>query len=423
MTGVWREGNAVELLINGDQFFPRVFECIAAAKHEVLLETFIFNPDSVGKALQQVLIGAAERGLRVEVTVDDYGSADLTASFIEAMTKAGVKIHLFDPTPRLLGIRINMFRRLHRKIVVVDGEIAFIGGINYSADHLIGYGPSAKQDYAVEVRGPVVDDIRVASLRLLGEKAGRRESAQSRQASPSPQAEQADASATEQPIGQVKALLAVRDNFRHKRDIERHYLRVINGAKQRLMIANAYFFPGYRILRALRKAAKRGVKVTLILQGRPDMPWVSACTRLLYDYLLRDGVVVHEYCKRPLHGKVALADDVWATIGSSNLDPLSLSLNLEANLFLEDKTFNNQLFSHLQNMARDHCKPITMSMTRKGYWWRVPLVFLGFHFLRRFPRIAGLLPLHVPQVQLLGKGPDDQKIWQDKNLDDIREER
>lgn len=405
MTYKWRDGNTVELLINGDEFFPRVFDCIRAAKHEVLLETFIFNEDQVGTALQQVLIEAAQKGVRVEVTVDDYGSADLTTDFIKAMSTAGVKLHVFDPTPRFLGIRVNMFRRLHRKIVVVDDEIAFIGGINYAADHLISYGPNAKQDYAVEVRGPVVDDVRRTCLKLLGEKPP-------------------EHSGELQPaVGHVKALLAVRDNIRHKRDIERHYLRVINGAKSRVLIANAYFFPGYRILRALRKAAKRGVNVTLILQGQPDMPWVSACTRLLYEYLLRDGVKIHEYCKRPLHGKVALADDAWSTIGSSNLDPLSLSLNLEANLFFEDEDFNHHLYAHLQTLAANHCKPVNIKVARHGYWWRVPLVFIGFHFLRRFPRIAGWLPAHVPQVQLVGEKLEDKEIWNDQNIDDVKEPR
>jgi cardiolipin synthase len=406
MSDHWREGNSIELLINGEEFFPRVFDCIRNAKREVLLETFILAPDNVGAELKQALIAAAARGVRVEVTVDDYGTSNLSNEFIKDMVDAGVKFHLFDPTPRLWGIRINMFRRLHRKIVVVDAEDAFIGGINYSDDHMAAFGPTAKQDYAVQVRGPIVQDIHEACMKLLSADSARKKK-HMQQTTLSPAIEIA---------GNSKMLLAVRDNVWHTKDIERHYLRAIHSAKHRLIIANAYFFPGYRLLRALRKAARRGVAVTLILQGRPDMAWVSMCTRLLYSYLLKEGIVIHEYCQRPLHGKVALADDEWATIGSSNLDPLSLALNLEANLVIEDKTFNQRLYKHLMQLANAQCKPVDVEVARRGYWWRVPLIFLTFHFLRSFPAIAGWFPVHTPQVQLLTPDSSEQPVKAATNI-------
>ena len=420
MKQLWRDGNDVELLINGDAFFPRVFDAIKAAKHEVILETFIFNIDEVGKALQQVLVETAKRGVRVEVTVDDYGSADLTKDFVAEMAEVGVHLHVFDPTPRLLGVRMNLFRRLHRKIVLIDGELAFVGGINFVSDHLIGYGPKAKQDYALQVRGPVVDDVRAACQKLLA-RASSGKVAELRKADIQPQ-------------GEAKALFALRDNFRHKRDIERLYIQAFHMAKERIVVANAYFFPGYRILRSLRKAAGRGVKVTLILQGRPDMPWVTACSRLLYNYLLRDGVVIHEYHQRPLHGKVAVVDDQLTTVGSSNLDPLSLSLNLEANLFVQDERLNQQLFEHLQQLATDHSQPVDTRVALGGNWWRLLLAFIGFHFARRFPRIAGWFPAHTPRLETLSdnlhvhignarKGPVENEKDEavNKQVDDLKE--
>jgi len=402
MTDHWRDGNSIELLINGEEFFPRVFDSIRHAKHEILLETFILCEDKVGHELQKVLIEAAQRGVRIEVTVDDYGTADLSESFTQAMITAGVKLHVFDPTPRLLGIRVNLFRRLHRKLVVVDGKEAFVGGINFSIDHVTSSGENTKQDYAVLVRGPIVQDIRDSCLQLLERGRGR-----SRHTKAKADTRWMPAIQT---AGDVRMLLAVRDNIWHTKDIERHYLRAIHGATKRLVIANAYFFPGYRLLRALRRAARRGVKVTLILQGRPDMPWVSACSRLLYGYLLREKVVIYEYCQRPLHGKVALADDKWVTVGSSNLDPLSLALNLEANLVIEDKEFNQKLFTHLQSLAKSHCKPINVKVAEHGYWWRLPLIFLSFHFLRIFPTIAGWLPAHTPDIQLLKPAEAEQIV-------------
>lgn len=396
----WRDGNSVKLLINGEQFFPAVFTAIRAARREVLLETFILYLDEVGYALQRELIAAARRGVTVELTVDDYGSPDLNAEFIAAMVDAGVKVHLFDPTPKLLGVRLNMFRRLHRKIVVIDGVMGFIGGINYSVDHLEKFGPMAKQDHAVQVRGPVVADMHQACLDLLqfssGRKAVKRKTAREPGHHIAPP-ESASASTS----GQVRALLTLRDNHRHRNNIERHYLQAIRAARSRLVLANAYFFPGYRLLRALRHAARRGVKVVLILQGQPDMPWVSLLSSLLYGYLLREGVRIYEYCERPLHSKLAIADDAWSTLGSSNLDPLSLSLNLEANLVFEDKDFNQLLYQHLGELAQSRCKPITMEVAKRGYWWRLPLIFLSFHFLRHFPAIAGWLPAHAPELEMV----------------------
>lgn len=378
MNRPWVDGNSVQLLINGEQYYPRVFEAMAQAREEILLETFIIFDDKVGQQLQQVLIDAARRGVRVEVAVDGYGTADLPEAFIAAMTDAGVSFHAFDPQPRLVGMRTNLFRRLHRKIVVIDGERAFIGGINYSADHLGDFGPMAKQDYAVEVVGPVVAQVHASSKRLM---------------SPVLQPPSAVRPLTE-PAGTCTAVLVERDNKVRSTDIEAHYLQAFRSARRRIVVANAYFFPGYRLMRELRNASRRGVEVRLILQGQPDMRWVRALSRLLYNYLLRDGVAIHEYCQRPLHGKVALVDDEWATIGSSNLDPLSLSFNLEANLFIRDRDFNQQLNQHLQMLASEQCKPVTLERMVRGYWWRAPLIFLCFHVIRHFPRIAGWFPAH-----------------------------
>ncbi|MFJ3261854.1 cardiolipin synthase ClsB [Pseudomonas sp. NPDC086581] len=379
MNEVWRDGNCVELLINGEDFFPSVFRAIEGAQREVLLETFILRDDKVGRGLRQVLIDAANRGVRVEVIADGYGTPDLGASFIGGLLDAGVRLHLFDPQPRLLGMRTNLFRRLHRKHVVVDGAVAFVGGINYCADHLADFGTMAKQDYAVRIEGPSVEDIRHACLELLSQYGDM---------------PAADAVHPGRPAGPCRTCLAIRDNLYRRTEIEQHYLRAIGQARERLLIANAYFFPGYRLLRALRDAAGRGVKVQLILQGLPDMPLVRLCSKLLYDTLLRDGVEIYEYCERPLHGKVAVADRRWATVGSSNLDPLSLSLNLEGNLMIEDQAFASGLDAHLQRLAGDSCRRVTRQYARRGYWWRAPLIFLSFHFLRHFPAIAGQLPAH-----------------------------
>ena len=395
MSGRWIDGNRLTLLENGEGFFPRVFECIAAAEREVLLETFILFEDKVGKALQEALLTAARRGVQIDVTIDGYGSPDLSPAYISSLTRAGVRVHVFDPSPRLWGYRTNLFRRMHRKIVVVDGQRAFIGGINYSADHLADFGPEAKQDYAVEVDGPLVAEIQqfVRAQLKLGQqpKVNRLQHLLRRKP--------AEAARTPLPAaGSAQALLVTRDNREHQSDIERHYRIAIRGAKHRIIIANAYFFPGYRLLRQLRKAAQRGVDVRLILQGEPDMPIVKIAAKLLYHHLLGAGVKIYEYRARPLHGKVALTDDEWSTVGSSNLDPLSLSLNLEANVIIKDRAFNQQLGDHLAQLMQTSCRQIQAGDLNESSFWVSLRSFFVFHLLRRYPAWFGWLPAHAPRL-------------------------
>jgi cardiolipin synthase len=376
----WTGGNKVRLLENGEGFFPAAFDAIRGAEREVVLETFILFEDKVGKELQAALLEAAGRGVQVDVTVDGFGSAALTPEFIRMLTDAGVRLRSFDPGQRILGIRTNLLRRMHRKLLVIDGRIAFVGGINYSADHLADFGPLAKQDYAVMLEGPIVDEIHAFARPARGGRSSVSKSA-----------------------GSVGALFVTRDNNEHHNDIERHYSAAIRSARKRVIIANAYFFPGYRLLRQLRRAARRGVDVHLILQGEPDMPIVTTAARLLYEHLQRDGVKIHEYCKRPLHGKVAVVDDDWSTVGSSNLDPLSLSLNLEANVILRDEAFATQLRGRLEYLIEHECREIARVPEPMHWWdiWSSLRTTIVFHFLRHFSSWATYLPRHRPQLKRL----------------------
>jgi cardiolipin synthase len=201
--------------------------------------------------------------------------------------------------------------------------------------------------------------------------------------------------------GDADALFIWRDNDGHRDDIEHHYRLAIRLARYRVIIANAYFFPGYSFLRELRKAARRGVQVSLILQGRPDMPIVQTAAAMLYDHLLSGGVRIYEYIERPLHGKVAVVDDEWATIGSSNLDPLSLSLNLEANVMIRHQGFNQLLSAKLQRLMAYHCRKVEANELHESSLWRKIRSFVLFHVLRRYPSWAGSLPAHAPLLKRL----------------------
>lgn len=383
----WREGNQIQLLENGDAYYPAVFSAIAKAESKIILETFIWFEDNVGWQLHDALLKAARRGVNIEVLLDGYGSPDLSDRFVGELTAAGVIFRYYDPRPRLFGMRTNLFRRMHRKIVVVDGLIAFVGGINYSAEHMSDYGPEAKQDYAVRVEGPVVQDILQFELENLPGNADARRFWRRRHR---PEENRTP--------GEAQALFVWRDNNEHRDDIERHYLKMLANAKREVIIANAYFFPGFRLLHAMRKTARRGVRVKLVVQGEPDMPIVKVGARLLYRYLLKGGVQIYEYTRRPLHGKVALMDDHWATVGSSNLDPLSLSLNLEANLMIHDRAFNQTLRDNLNAIIRQDCQQVDHSMVPKRSWWNLGKSVVAFHFLRHFPAMVGWLPAHTPKL-------------------------
>ncbi|WP_421556293.1 cardiolipin synthase ClsB [Pseudomonas kitaguniensis] len=394
----WQAGNRIELLENGEAYFPAVFAAMREARREILLETFILFEDKVGHELQSILIDAAQRGVKVVASLDGFGCGELSPSFLGELAQAGVTVQMFDPASKTLGFRTNWFRRLHRKIVVVDAEVAFIGGINFSADHLGDFGPEAKQDYAVQVIGPAVADLHHFALAQSGRQVRTRRGWRRRQQRPSPWSTEGDS-------GLVR--LIYRDNVQHRDDIEEAYIHALSKAQRRAVIANAYFFPGYRLLREIRNAARRGVHVQLIMQGQPDVLLAKLAARMLYDYLLKDGVVIHEYCQRPLHGKVALVDDDWSTVGSSNLDPLSLSLNLEANVLIRDRAFNQQLYESLELLAKNHCKTMPENRKPRLWLWRLTVGFLVFHVMRHFPALTGWLPAHKPRLKPFENSAND----------------
>jgi cardiolipin synthase len=376
----WLAGHRYALYENGEQFFPAAYAAIASARQEVLLESFIWADDVVGCQLLNALTAAARRGVSVDVCVDGYGSPGVNARFVEPLVAAGGRVHLFDPQPAVLGLRTNMIRRLHRKLLVIDGESAFVGGINFEGEQLVQLSPRSKHDYAMSVHGPVVAEIRSVCLGFLHERPlpPRRQWWWSRWRRPKHRG-----SLPPDDAGQASFVL--RDNHSHRTDIEVMYRAWLRAAQDEVILANAYFFPGYRLLRELRRAAQRGVRVRLILQGMPDMKSAQIAAGTLYEYLIASGVEVYEFLERPLHAKVAVVDRRWATVGSSNLDPLSLSLNLEANLFVADRTFAQALRARLVQMIDASCEPAASQNMQMPRWWRQIYRVVVFHMVRRFP--------------------------------------
>ncbi|MDO8812446.1 MAG: cardiolipin synthase ClsB [Gallionella sp.] len=337
-------GNRLILLQNGAAFFPQLCADIDAAQHSVYLETYIFAADETGRLIADALQRAAARGVTVRVLLDGFGSADLPQHWVDELRAAGVEAQWFRREVSPFTLRRSRKRRLlrmHRKLAVMDGEVAFVGGINI-IDDIPEYGDfiMPRLDYAVRVQGAATGEMHAAMRRLWGLVlwANFRRRGKEFRRLVLEKAEHADA---------PDFAFLLRDNLRHRRDIERAYLKAITGAQREIIIANAYFLPGRVFRRALKRAARRGVRVVLLLQGHVEYRLQHYATHALYDQLLAAGAEIYEYQASYLHAKVAVVDGQWATVGSSNIDPFSLLLAREANLAIRDTGFAGELRASL----------------------------------------------------------------------------
>jgi len=336
-------GNSIELLRNGAEFFPAITEAIDAAAQEVWLETYIFADDASGRGVASAMVRAAQRGVAVRVLVDGWGARQyLTPSLAAVLAEGGVRLLKYRPEVAPWQFRLHRLRRLHRKICHVDGRVAFVGGINLIDDMNTPRHKPPRVDFAVRVEGPMLAAIVMTMQRLwaLVELT---------------QLDRSDVPLFPVPIatqsaGSQSAKFAIRDNLGHRRDIESAYLAAIVTAKKEILIATAYFFPGAQFRRALSAAAGRGVRVTLLLQERVEYRLLHYAARALYGQLLDAGVEIEEYHRSFLHAKVAVVDGQWATVGSSNIDPYSLLMAREANVFVRDPRFAGQLRVELLQM-------------------------------------------------------------------------
>lgn len=333
------DGNRLALLQNGAEYFPRLLADIDACQSFVYLETYIFAADETGRLVCSALQRAARRGVMVRVLMDGFGSADFPQRWIFELEEAGVHVLWFRREIYRYKMRRHRLRRLHRKLVVLDGEIAYVGGINIIDDATRNGGSAVPRfDFAVRIEGSVAGDVHVVMRRLWSAVSWA--SARARRMERFVRGNGRDAA-----LPNVAVLL--RDNLRHRRDIERAYLKAIGSAKREVVIANAYFLPGLVFRRTLMQAAQRGVRVMLLLQGKVEYHLLHYATHALYGQLLEAGIEIYEYQPSYLHAKVAVIDGSWVTVGSSNIDPFSLLLAREANLVVHDSGFAAELRGRL----------------------------------------------------------------------------
>ena len=320
----WRLGNEFRLLNDGGEFFARMLAAIEEARRYVLLEMYLVRSGAVATRFIDALGRAAGRGARVCVMFDGFGALGLTRADRRRLLDAGLELRFFNPLR--LGNRLSNLLRDHRKLLLADGRVAFVGGAGLTDDFAPGARRGPWRELMVEIQGAVIADWQRAfarTWRRCGPELGLVE----------PPACEAHADGAAGRLSLSEA--------RQRSVLANGVLRRIDSATARAWIMSAYFVPSRRFRKALRRAARRGVDVRLLLPGaRTDHPWVRQAARRFYGKLLRNGVKIFEYQPRMLHAKMILCDD-WVSIGSSNLDRWSFRWNLEANQEIADADFAN----------------------------------------------------------------------------------
>lgn len=413
-----KPGHSLVLMPGGEALFNAMVQAMDAARSAIQLETYIFEFAGAPLAVAEALERAARRGVAVHLLVDGIGTGTLPRAWQQRFQQAGVQWRVYEPLGKLGLLLPRRWRRLHRKLCVVDGVLGFCGGINLLDDHteVDGAGlPHPRFDFAMRCTGPLVQDMADTMLQLwwrvqavsrakqrafgaawqalkataavghvhggmppLGTWApGARWHTESTHAVPPPQ------------VDNAPAMLVLRDNIWHRADIERAYLKAIGEAKTEVLLANAYFVPGRRMRRALAHAVGRGVVVRVLLQGRYEGFMQYHAARPVYQRLVDAGVDVRQYSPSALHAKVAVVDGVWATVGSSNLDPLSLLLAKEANVVTTDPVFAADLRQRLHQALEQGATPVDQQALRARAWSERVLDRLAYALMRALLFLTG----------------------------------
>ena len=382
------DDNQIQLLRSGAEYFPALLAAIENSTREIYLQSYIYKEDVTGVQIGDALKNAARRGVSVNILLDGFGSKELSKSYVEELEQTGVQVMFYRPKISPWSLKKRRLRRLHQKIIVIDGHIGFVGGINIIDDYDVpNNGPNnvpPRIDYAVRIEGKLLPTIlgsvqklwrRIAWIHMRRANVVKAKTINLMNSSNSLQ-------------HNIKAALVLRDNVLHRSDIEDAYLDAIDHAKSEIIIANAYFVPGRRFRLALLAAVKRGVKVKLLLQGRMEY-FLMFATHAFYSEFLRSGIEIYEYRKSFMHSKVAVIDSAWATVGSSNIDPFSLLLAREANIVVKDATFAHELRTDIQGSIEDGAFRIDPQSWTRGNIFTRFASWVAYGLVRAFLGVIG----------------------------------
>jgi len=342
----YRSGHYVELLQSGEPYFAAVERIIDSARHFIHFQTYIVDEDETGRRIINALIRAAKRGVRIYLLLDAFGTKYLSKEFIDGIENSGILFRFFSPTLTGRGFQLNL--RLHSKVVLVDGESAIIGGMNY-ADRYRGVpGKQEWLDFAVLIKGPELVHI-LSVIKKLWNKAFIPRDERAKETIYSPMVYSQD----------VKIKMQLNNWYRRKIEILRSYRNAFRTAQDHMIIFASYFLPGRNERKLLRNASHRGVDITIVLAAESDAPMFERATHFLYDFILKNKIKIYEYLPANLHAKVATVDGKWSTIGSYNMNHLSDYASIEINVDIMDERFTGSFEKILQSIIENDCRQVT----------------------------------------------------------------
>lgn len=346
--------NDVRLLLSGQPFFARLFELIENARYVIHLQFYIFDLDGTGRLVLDALKEASRRGVKVFVVVDAYASSQVNARTREEFTGSGITLRRFSPINYRGGIKLG--RRLHHKIVWVDGTHALIGGINVADKYSGFHGKEPWLDFAVEVSGPICQRVKKVCDEVLPKRWLKQAY---KHYIPGPHADNLP----------YQSRIIQNDFFRRRLQISGSYRQAIRKSNGSVLIVASYFLPGNSLRRIIKRACDRDVKVTIVLAGMSDVPFIRPAITWLYDWMFRNGIRVYEWHRSVLHGKLAVIDNKWTTIGSFNLNELSDYGSLELNVEVADEEFALQTRECIEQLISDGCEEVVPDAYLRGKNW------------------------------------------------------
>lgn len=354
-TDAFTKHNQVSLIRSGKQYFDKLVQLIDNAKRIIHIQSYIFDDDETGNMVAGALKKAAKRNVEVYLMADGYASQVMSQSFIDDMRKTGIRFRFFEP---LFKSKYFYFgRRMHHKIVVTDSRYALIGGVNIANRYNDLPGEPAWLDFALYIEGEIAKEIC-----LLCWKSWKGYPQKMQQQA----CEKETIQLTISPENQSAVRMRENDWVRRKDEISKTYAQMIDHAQSYVLIFCSYFLPDINLRKKMSQAVKRGVKIRVITAGRSDVILSKPAERWLYDWLLRNGIELHEYQTNILHSKLAVCDDEWMTIGSYNINSISAYASIELNVDVINPVFVKKVRQELEAIIADECICVSAEVHAKA---------------------------------------------------------
>lgn len=354
LSGGYTRFNQIRLVHGGQEYFDMLRELIGRARHSIHLQVYILDPDETGQSIAEALIAAARKGVKIYLLVDGYASQSLSAAFIAPLREAGIHFRFFAPV--LKSSNFYFGRRMHQKVLVVDAYYCLVGGINISNKYNDGYGLPAWLDWAMYIEGEAGIELVKVCIDLWTKSAREYRRMLSHTLLP-----------VDHPRQQCPVRVRRNDWVQRRNQITKSYLEMFRDARSHIYIMSSYFLPGTLLRRNLFKAARRGVKVELILAGVSDIKLAKHAERYIYRRLLRNKIRIFEYRKTILHGKMATYDGRWATVGSYNVNNISAFASIELNVDVQQPECVQIIQGELKEIIRNDCVEVTVEEYRTHY--------------------------------------------------------